>query len=500
MEVSANYRLLLWGLSIIQPSTPEEVSNYLKVVLNDNGLLPAADVMEDYFAKLKSIGYVEQVSKRNNLFSVTPQGGERLPPKLKKLRDKIRIFLLDKCYAQSKLEGLASTGTEKMSGGSPFLQFRHFSKEVPHPSLPWASGTLPSRPRQAWVRIYEQLKIGLTFSNEASTSNTDTLPKEASKSILSLNFYSFNNFDYNYFHGNGVTIISSCLGVSPGLLTTMIKSPERYYRAFELTKKNGSSREILAPKKFMKVTQYWIADHLLNRLKIHSSCFSYRKGVGIKDNACNHLGMRFVANIDIVDYFGTINKTMIKSCLLDNKVPVDIIEVISGLLTYYGYLPQGAPTSPIISNAILHDFDESMCNSALQVGCVYTRYSDDITISGDSRREVVSLIRVAKLLLARRGFSINKDKTRILSRNNRQVVTGILVNESLRPTRKYRRNVRAAFDQAIRNMDSSDDTLNKLKGHLNYLRSFKSYGFKFDEEKYQLIISELIKIASVKYP
>ncbi|HBZ2419924.1 TPA: RNA-directed DNA polymerase, partial [Klebsiella pneumoniae] len=136
------------------------------------------------------------------------------------------------------------------------------------------------------------------------------------------------------------------------------------------------------------------------------------------------------------------------------------------MITYYGYLPQGAPTSPIISNAILHDFDESMCESALHFDCVYTRYSDDITVSGNSREKVFLLTRVAAKLLERRGFSINEEKTRILSTNNRQVVTGILVNESLRPTRKYRRNVRAAFDQAIKTMDTSDDTLNSLKGHL----------------------------------
>ncbi|HFN5955382.1 TPA: RNA-directed DNA polymerase, partial [Klebsiella pneumoniae] len=131
MEVNTNFRLLLWGVSIIQPSSPDEVLGYLKAVLNDDGLLPEIEVMEDYFDKLKKIGYIEQVSKRNNLFSITPQGNEKLPPRLKKLRDKIRIFLLDKCYIQSKLERLASTETEKMSGDSPFLTLRHILKEVP---------------------------------------------------------------------------------------------------------------------------------------------------------------------------------------------------------------------------------------------------------------------------------------------------------------------------------------------------------------------------------
>ncbi|ECC1758275.1 RNA-directed DNA polymerase, partial [Salmonella enterica subsp. arizonae] len=233
-----------------------------------------------YFELLDQLGYIHQVSKRNNLYSLTPRGNERLTPALKRLRDKIRLFMLDNCHSTSKLGVLASTDTENMGGDSPSLQLRHNLKEVPHPSLSWAAGTLPSSPRQAWVRIYEQLNIGSMSSDEASTPTTARNAPLSSVGRLgfSLNYYSFNKIDEPLFNNDGVTAISSCIGISPGLITAMIKSPKRYYRTFNLRKKSGGFRPILAPRKFIKTIQYWLKDHVLNRLKIHSSCYSYRSG------------------------------------------------------------------------------------------------------------------------------------------------------------------------------------------------------------------------------
>ncbi|MEB7345579.1 hypothetical protein NEO04_22690, partial [Enterobacter hormaechei] len=125
--------------------------------------------------------------------------------------------------------------------------------------------------------------------------------------------------------------------------------------------------------------------------------------------------------------------------------------------------------------------------------CVYTRYSDDITISGDNRHLIEELVSLAKNKINNMGFTLNNAKYRLLSYNNRQAVTGILINGPLRPPRAYRRRVRAIFDQAIKSNDQTSLTINALKGHLNYLQSFKKYGFSFEETKYSLIIEKLTK-------
>lgn len=494
MSNSINFRLLLWATSIIQPAAPSEILYYLRLILTDDGALPNIDSLKQHLKELHKIGYVELVSIKNELYSITPSGDEKLSANLKKLRDKLRIFLLDKCHKSTKLGVLASTDTKNIDGAPPSLQLRPYIKEVPHPSLSWASGTLPSRPRQAWVRIFEQLRIGSMSSSQASilSKDSDSLIPEK-KIIAAPIFYSYKSLNSPLFENNGILTVASCIGLTPRLISSMIKNPDRYYRIFDMRKKSGGVRKISAPRKFMKVTQYWINDYFLNRLNIHSSCFSYRKGISIHDNAYPHQNNKFIANIDIENYFGSINKTMIKNCLLRNNISEHIVNTIAGLTTLYGTLPQGAPTSPNISNAILYEFDELMTNQALVRDCVYTRYSDDITISGDNRHLIEELVSLAKNKINSMGFTLNNAKYRLLSYNNRQAVTGILINGPLRPPRAYRRRVRAIFDQAIKSNDQTSLTINALKGHLNYLQSFKKYGFSFEETKYSLIIEKLTK-------
>ncbi|MBD9661781.1 reverse transcriptase domain-containing protein [Pantoea sp. PNT03] len=494
MTISINFRLLLWATSIIQPANANEILSYLKLVLKDDDALPDEASIKKYLKELREIGYLELTSVKGELYSITPIGDEKLTANLRQLRDKLRIFMLDKCYKYSKLMLLASTDTKNMGGDSPSLQLRHDLKEVPHPGLSWASGTLPSRPRQAWVRIFEQLQIGSMSSSQASNLKDDSQNPPSSFSFTPApTFYSYKSLNNPLFEENGVLTIASCLGLTPRLISSMIKNQEKYYREFDLSKKSGGIRKISAPRKFMKVTQYWLNDYLLNRLKVHSACFSYRKGVSIHDNALQHVDKKFVANIDIENYFGSINKTMIKSCLLRNNFSEHLVNTIAGLTTLYGTLPQGAPTSPNISNAILYEFDQTMANQAMVRKCVYTRYSDDITISGDSKSAVKELINLARLKISSLGFNLNDHKFRLLSYNNRQLVTGVLINGALRPPRKYRRKVRAIFDKALKTNDTSLLTINTLKGHFNYLSTFKEYGFKFEEEKYLSIINYLQK-------
>ncbi|EJP1070707.1 RNA-directed DNA polymerase, partial [Salmonella enterica] len=171
--------------------------------------------------------------------------------------------------------------------------------------------------------------------------------------------------------------------------------------------------------------------------------------------------------------------------------PEHVINTISGIVTYNDVLPQGAPTSPIISNAVLFEFDEEMSFQALTLDSIYTRYSDDISISSDKKENLEILISIAEEKLLSIGFTLNKEKKRISSYNSRQIVTGILVNESIRPTRTYRKKIRSAFDHALKEQDNSQLTINKLRGYLNYLKSFEPYGFNFNEKKYKDILNFL---------
>lgn len=483
-----NHKLFIWALSVIQPASPYEVISYLSIILNDNGVLPAKDKINEYFKALASSEYINQVSKKNNLYSISLNGNEQLSPELKKLRDKLRIYLLDKTRVVSKVKVLASTESKKMGGASPSSQLRFVLKDAPHPSVPWALGALPNHPRNTWVRIAEQINFGSMLSE---ASNTETHVNQTQHTIFPLNYGSYNSIDYNLIGNTGPTILASLIGVSPHLIAIMSMNPDKYYRSFKLNKKSGGHREILAPRKFMKVIQYWITDYFLFRLKIHASCYSYRKGVSIKDNAINHLNNEFIANIDVIDFFGTIHKDMVQKCLIKNKIDIKLATAITEIVTFKGFLPQGAPSSPQISNAILFDFDNKISEACYVIGCVYTRYADDITISGSNRNNVIKMVKSAMQWLNESGFSVNDKKTRISSKNSRQIVTGILVNDVIRPTRKYRKRVRAAFDHALKDNDHSKETIYKLSGHLNYLKSFQQYGYEVNTIQYELILKYL---------
>ncbi|XIX98146.1 reverse transcriptase domain-containing protein [Escherichia coli] len=105
---------------------------------------------------------------------------------------------------------------------------------------------------------------------------------------------------------------------------------------------------------------------------------------------------------------------MVKDCFYKNNIPEHVINTISGIVTYNDALPQGAPTSPIISNAVLFEFDEEMSFQALTLDSIYTRYSDDISISSDKKENLEILISIAEDKLLSHGFKLNKEKSEYL--------------------------------------------------------------------------------------
>jgi retron-type reverse transcriptase len=145
---------------------------------------------------------------------------------------------------------------------------------------------------------------------------------------------------------------------------------------------------------------------------------------------------------------------------------------IEEICTLNGSTPQGAPTSPTISNFILFSFDDEMANCAVGKDLVYTRYADDITISGNRKEDIISLIDYASSRLIEYGFKLNAKKTRIASYSEQQRVTGIVVNQKLQPTRKKRKKIRAIFHNASCNPTEWVEHISVLKGYISYLQSF----------------------------
>jgi len=468
-----NLKAYLWALGVIQPANPEEVHNFLKFMNKNNNDIYESSAIAEAIEYSSEHLLIELVSKKSNLFVLSLAGGEFLGKQLRLLRDKNRLLLLKSLRnASFNLEG---SPEQEMDGASSSTTFRLTLKDAPRPEESLSSGPLPQSQRFFWPRVSEQLRIG-------SNSGDSSTP-------IKLNYYSRNKISTKA-DISATESLAELIGVSPRLLSSMAKSPEKQYRTFTMQKKSGGSREINSPRAFIKTVQYWISDYFLYRLKVHDNCFSYRKGLSIKDNARLHLNKKYVLCLDIESFFDNINHVDVVKLLINEGVDRNLSIIMSALLTLNDKLPQGAPSSPVISNAYLYHFDCMMTKMSTEYDVAYSRYADDLTFSGNEKSILEDIKRIANQGLKDINLKINVSKTRILNENNSQVVTGIAINNGeLRPNRKFRRKVRIIFHQA--RMSGDAQRLSTLRGYLNYLQSFENGDSVGNLDKFKDTISYL---------
>lgn len=232
------------------------------------------------------------------------------------------------------------------------------------------------------------------------------------------------------------------------------------YRQFKIKKKSGGFRLITAPRtqNFMMMLQ--AVNEILKAIYSPSEhAMGFTEGRSVVTNAAVHKGQNYVLNLDLKDFFPSIEQPRVwkRLQLKPFNFPIQIASLIAGLCamretcedtggkSHFVYvLPQGAPTSPIITNMICDTLDRRLAGLARRFGLHYTRYADDITFS--SMHYVYSpkgyFCKELTRIIVEQGFSINASKTRLQKRGSRQEVTGIIVSEKLNVTQKYVRDIR----------------------------------------------------------
>ena len=249
------------------------------------------------------------------------------------------------------------------------------------------------------------------------------------------------------------------LGISPAELKKIWYHREKMYQSFDIAKKSGKARLINAPDRRLKFLQRQIA-HLLDTLyPVRKPVHGYVSGKSVKTNATSHLKQRFILNLDIKDFFGSITERRVYGTLHAIGIPSDVAETVARICCYGGHLPQGGPASPVLSNMVCFRLDRTLLKLAKDAKCIYTRYADDISLSslrplaplfegalpptGHLAPEVLSSgVRAA---FTDNGFVLNAEKIHYADKNSRRVVTGLKVNEGLNVDRRFVRNVRAAL-------------------------------------------------------
>jgi len=236
-----------------------------------------------------------------------------------------------------------------------------------------------------------------------------------------------------------------------------ISPPSKRYTTFDIPKKSGGTRRISTPVTALKIIQRKLNQILLHVYKPKPSVHSFVLGQSILTNASAHLRHKYVLNVDLKDFFPSINFGRVRGLFMANpyKLNPTVATVLAQICCFDGNLPQGAPTSPIVSNMICAKMDNELYRLAKKHKCSYTRYADDITFSTFEHDFPSVLARINALgqvevgdelnrVIHENGFEVNPNKVRLRKKNLRQEVTGLTVNnESPNVKRRYVRQLRA---------------------------------------------------------
>ncbi len=221
--------------------------------------------------------------------------------------------------------------------------------------------------------------------------------------------------------------LASLVGYRKEYLKRAAVYTNSYYRNFNIKKKNGKNRLISEPLPSLKDIQIWILENILSNVEISPFAKAYRKGVGLWDNLKFHKDQPKLFTIDISNFFTSIKIHSIQQIFSDLGYSSFISNLLARLCTKDHCLPQGAPTSPYLSNIFFRATDKKISEYCVANKIKYTRYADDLSFSGDfDEKPLKSLI---NQYIGELGLQINDSKTRVMLPNSRQIVTGIVVNK-----------------------------------------------------------------------
>jgi len=241
-----------------------------------------------------------------------------------------------------------------------------------------------------------------------------------------------------------------------------------HYVRFQVPKKSGGMRELSAPHRDLATVQQLILMHILEKIPTHDSAHGFVPGRGTMTNATPHIGRAAVVNLDLKDFFPSITFPRVKGIFQDLGFSPAVATILALLCTdcprrkveYAGRtfhvatgpraLPQGACTSPALSNLLARRLDSRLNGIAKKLGFTYTRYADDLTFSGPGGAAAKTGYLLARVrhIVASEKLTVNEAKTRVQRPGRRQTVTGIVVNKRPNVPRRITRRLRAILHRA----------------------------------------------------
>lgn len=237
--------------------------------------------------------------------------------------------------------------------------------------------------------------------------------------------------------------LSLLLGCKIQFLYKITNNLNKNYRIYKIPKHNGKMRTITEPYSDLKNIQQWILVNILQKMPVSIYAKAYISNTSLKSNVRFHVKQPVIIKLDVQDFFPSIHQISLVKLFRKYGYELNLSRMLSRLCTYEGVLPQGAPTSPYISNLYCRRIDNRIGKYITNAGFRYTRYSDDITISGNiSDKQIGTIIQFCRKCLAEEGLKLNEGKTQILRSHHRQLVTGVILNQKISAGTKKKKDIR----------------------------------------------------------
>lgn len=270
-------------------------------------------------------------------------------------------------------------------------------------------------------------------------------------------------------------------------LLYLIRSAPYRYKTYYVKKRSGRGLRLIAqPAREVKVLQYWVMDKILSSFPVHKAATAYRKHINIKNNAEPHAANPFLLKLDFKDFFPSIKGHDFNQFISNqhNELLNDIDISLLTKILFWKYkgrqalqLSIGAPSSPLLSNIILYQFDVILNKYCESKNIAYTRYADDMTFSmqaKDERAPIISKINTVLSKMTHPKLQLNNSKTIFSSKANKRLVTGLIISNENTVTigRNKKRLLRAQLHHCSRGRMSIND-IDKLKGALAFVKSIE---------------------------
>lgn len=306
-----------------------------------------------------------------------------------------------------------------------------------------------------------------------------------------------------------IDLIGHDLSIPGDRIAPLIKSGKHRHRVFTIKKRSGGDRIITQPIAELKMIQYWLIENVFSKLEISKIATAFHKKASILSNAKQHANLKYSIRIDLQDFFHSIKTKDLEKILVKSGLPIleaisieDFMYVIDNVcFDRDSALPIGYPSSPIISNIVMYDFDETLKSEIISSADLIgenslTRYADDFVFSTNKRGACHTFFGILTKVVNKTAspkLKINVEKTRFMSRGGGStIITGLRIDNdgNIRIHSTQKSHIRLLLKLYCENRLNPED-IPRLIGHLAYIEGVDPEFFTVLSRKFFLEISKI---------